>query len=78
MTCSFASPAPLPYFADDIRRFDVWADGYQLLNQSYDGFRNKVEIQPLVRAPGTICALIPVGQSYTIGVAHLQRLILRQ
>jgi hypothetical protein len=74
-TSNFAWPVPLPVFIGDERKFDVWANGLIYGEQSYDGFTNKVEITPLVKLPGFICATVPVGQSYTIGERHLTRLI---
>lgn len=73
---NFASPVPLPVFVDGERKpTDVWADGCVRGEQSYDGFKNKVEVTPLVKVG---LGFLPVGQSYTIGENHLRRLIINR
>lgn len=73
-TSSFAQPARLPVFIDGQRMpVDLWANGCIYHQQIYDGFRNKVEITPLISPPGWLYPTIPVGESYTIGERDLQR-----
>ena len=78
-TVSFAVPVMLPCFVDDVRVADVLACGYvDHCNYSYDGSTNKMEITPIKADERYIGALEfnAVGQSYTIGVRHLTRLVL--
>ena len=70
---SFSKPVRLPMFKGD-RQSTVRADGYVYLRGFYDGFRNKVEIQPLVRDRKD-GGYWEVGETYTIGASHLTRLI---
>lgn len=71
----------LPVFHDDVQSEEA-VDGYDVLSQPYINGINKVEIQPLrwvgPDALGLLRGLEPVGQPYTIGQAHLTRLIVTQ
>lgn len=74
---SFATPVMLPWFENDVQQPDILCAGAIYAARSYDGFRNKIEITPIAHDPRFICPLPgnAVGQPYTIGEAHLQRLL---
>ena len=75
MTSHFGRIVRLPAFIDG-QQTEVDAVGYEYHGSSYDGFRNKVRITPLVPAiPGEWYITKPFGEDYTIGAAHLDRLI---
>ena len=74
-TSNFSHPVALPCFIGDDRKFDIWANGCIYGRQSYDGFKNRIEITPTVCPPGHIHSCIPVGESYWIGQGHLTGLI---
>lgn len=77
MTSHFGRIVRLPAFVDDCET-EVDALGYEAHGYSYDGWRNRVRITPLVAAiPGELWITKPYGQDYTIGVSHLERLICR-
>ncbi len=75
---TFANPIMLPWFKGDEQQPDILCGGAIYHAYPYDGTRNLVELTPIRHDPRIICAMESnaVGEKYTIGAMHLQRLIL--
>ena len=76
-TANFAYPVALPVIiGGEEKPVYVWCDGLIYGRQSYDGWINKVEITPTVRAHADwLLSQQPIGESYWIGERHLSRLL---
>ena len=73
---SFGNGRLLPTFDEYDGQVERFVSGYFELRNLYDGWKNRIEIQPY-RQRDLLSRPEMVGLPYTIGVAHLMDYVIR-